>query len=72
MAPLAERKLSPKVSSWNMYEMITGCWKSENNKVNADFWLFSTEAELLAGDWHPAWLALDVKVILIPRCIFHS
>ena len=55
-----------------MYEMITGCWKSENNKVNADFWLFSTEAELLAGDWHPAWLAMDVKVILIPRCILHS
>ena len=33
-------------AGFDTHEVITGCWKEEGNKVNADIWLFSTEAEL--------------------------
>eukprot|EP01052_Picozoa_sp_SAG31_P041363 SAG31_NODE_6253_length_2102_cov_1.213180_1_plen_148_part_00 len=61
------------VSSWDMYGMLTGCWKSENNKANADFWMFSTEAELLKGDWHPAWRSCDCECDTFSTCacLFH-
>jgi len=46
-------------SGFDTYEVMTGCWKEEGNKVNDDIWLFSTEAEMLKGDWHPAWRYCD-------------
>jgi hypothetical protein len=51
------------VHEFDYYELITGCWQSSvngiSNKYNADFWIFSSETELLRGDWHPAWRSCD-------------
>lgn len=47
------------VSDFDTYAVMTDCWKEDGNKVNSDIWMFSTEAELLKGDWHPAWRFCD-------------
>lgn len=53
------RLKDPSESEFDTYEVMTGCWKEEGNKVNADIWLFSSETELLQNDWHPAWRSCD-------------
>ena len=46
-------------ADFDTHAVFTECWKEEGNKINADIWMFSTEAELLKGDWHPAWRSCD-------------